>query len=283
MNVAFIHLSDIHFKDHENYLLDKKTQMLNAIKSTLYDVEKVFVVITGDIAFSGQSNQFDYGLDLINDVHKVIDETVANNVEIILIPGNHDCDFSIKDPLRDLVLSQPIESDKSEFVEVICKPLTKYFELEELFLSEESIIYNDLLFKQISFQVNSHKIIFNCLNTAWCSQRHEQAAQMFYPIHKYSTFLKESADLSITLLHHPTHWLEPNNRRDVEAILRQSSDLILSGHEHTSTTTSINDFRNNTTIYFEGGALQTDSVQESSFSIFKINLSNQNLVKEGSL
>ncbi|MEI4770919.1 metallophosphoesterase [Psychrobacillus sp. FJAT-51614] len=279
--MAFIHLSDIHFKDHENYLLEKKEQLLNAIKSTLYDVEKVFVVITGDIAFSGQSGQFDYGLDLINEVHQVIEDTIPNNVEIITIPGNHDCDFSKEDPLRDLVLSQSIESVKDEFIEIACKPLTKYFELEQLFLSDESIRYNDVLFKQLSFQVNSHKIIFNCLNTAWCSKRHEQAAQMFYPIHKYGPFLKESADISITLLHHPTHWLEPNNRREVEAILRQNSDLILSGHEHTSTNTSINDFRSNTTIYFEGGALQTDSLQESSFSIFKVNLSNQNLVKEG--
>jgi predicted phosphodiesterase len=280
VKIALIHISDIHYRSNENYLDEKIQKLSAAINSTLYGIEKTFITVSGDIAFSGKNEEFEHGFDLISGILESIGSQFKQAPEVIMIAGNHDCDFNTVKKSRALLIKNEDLLTDEELIGEVCLPLTNYFDFESLFIRKEGMETQDNLFKQHKFEIHGKTILFNCLNTAWVSQLHESPGGMLFPISRYQSYLENESDVSITLLHHPTHWLEPNNKRQVDAILRRNSDIILSGHEHTQTNTKITDYSEGQTLYFEGSALQTDTPDESSFSIIKIDLESDTLTKE---
>lgn len=280
MIVGLIHLSDIHLKSTGNSIFNKTEKLVQAINSELYSLDKLLLVISGDVAFSGRAEEFDLGLDLINDL---IEQIKFPQTELVIIPGNHDCDFSADPTVREILMNDRGRLHEPTVIKNICSPLKNYFEFEEVLLDNltenEKIPFKDELFKQYKFEVETKTIYLNCFNTAWFSSRHEKPGTMSYPIANYTAQLKHTADLSIAVLHHPLHWIEPNEKRNFETLLRESNDVILTGHEHTSTQLEVNDLTRNKTLHLEGSALQTNNPEESSFSIIKIDLNSNALSK----
>lgn len=280
MKIALIHISDIHYRTNGNHLDEKIQKLSAAINSTLYGIEKIFLTVSGDVAFSGKNEEFKHGCDLINGIQETISNQFKQTAEVIIIPGNHDCDFTSVKKSRELLIKNEGLLTDDELIEEVCSPLTNYYDFESRFVNRDDNETQDSLFKQLEFEVHGKTILFNCLNTSWISQRHELPGDMLFPLNKYKSYIENKSNLSITLLHHPTHWLEPNNKREVDSLLRRNSDIIISGHEHTQTNTMLTDYSEGQTLYFEGSALQTDTPDESSFSIIKIDLEFHTLSKE---
>lgn len=278
MKIAFIHFSDIHLKesDDENYVFLKVESIIRALNSDLYQADKTFIIVTGDIAFSGKASEFQKGMDLLTRIRNDISN---KNTEFMIIAGNHDCDFSGDQQMRDLLKNRMSEKDMymDEFVENISKPLTNFYDFKNKIRKKENIYYTDLLFDQYRFEEDTVSIQINCLNTAALSAKNENPGSLLYPINKYKGYMQNPATISITLLHHPTHWISPNNKREVDSILQANSDIILTGHEHTNTYNKNADLNGEETLYFEASALQTNIKDESSFSIFHIDTETESL------
>lgn len=282
MNIGMVHISDIHLKSNQENSIKKKVERLyDAISSEIYDLEEIFLLITGDIAFSGKEKEFDIGFDLISGIIENLEQKFNKRINVLSIPGNHDCDFSGNLSVRTLILeSLDIETiNDEEVINEICKPLESYYSFEKVLLESSPPIFSDKLFKQYKFKYNNYSIHFNCFNTPWVSLQQEKPGTMIFPIEVYKEYIEQSADLSISLLHHPSHWLEPNQKRLFDNLLKLNSDIIISGHEHTLTNTRNDDFNENDTILFEASALQTGNPDESSFSVIKINLEKSVLSK----
>ncbi len=280
MKLALIQLSDIHFKKDrsKNFLSTKLEKIIQSINSNLHEVDKTIIIMSGDTAFSGINEEYEVALDFYS---TLLDGLKSTDIEFLLIPGNHDCDFSQEYPVREMLKSNSDFNKfyQKEIVEQMISHQTKYFEFEELFPSKSSPNFSDYLFKQYKFELKNESLQINLFNTAWLSERHEKSGELYFPINNYKDWLSTPASLSISVLHHPTHWLEPNNKREVDLILQETSDLILTGHEHTSTNKKTIDFNHSETIYFEGAALQTNNENESAFNVFIIDLKNQNVTK----
>lgn len=280
MKFSMLHISDIHFKNENNSLLEKVEKISLAIKSELYDIETLFIVMTGDMAFSGSQVEYEIGVEFLEGLKNSLIKEREINIYIITIPGNHDCDFSTDQSLRQVLLenirthSTDIPSDK--IIKEICSPQLNYIDFASLYTEKEHIIYDHLLFKKHLFELdNDIKIIFNCLNTSWISERHEQPSKMYYPLHLFKDEIRTSGDINITLLHHPLHWLDPINNRANKEIIEDFSDLVLTGHEHFPTYKQSLDFDGNYTGYIEGGALQTGNPVESDFNLILIDMDLQ--------
>ncbi|QNK89871.1 metallophosphoesterase [Sporosarcina sp. resist] len=280
MKIALVHLSDIHLRENdENNFINKKIKsIIKAINSDILHTEKVFILITGDTAFSGKNKEFEKGIDLYTEIINEIENVTKN---IVLIPGNHDCDFSINSKLREKLMERTTIEDAydDDMVNEISTPLKNFYEFDDLFKNHDKLAYSDPLFNQYKFEYEGFVIQINCLNTAWFSVRNEIPGSMLYPINKYKRNMQDIANLSITLLHHPTHWLNPVNKREVDAVLRENSDIILTGHEHESTHTKGSNLQGDETLYFEAAALQTNFPDESSFTILHLDLTKNHLSK----
>lgn len=122
------------------------------------------------------------------------------------------------------------------------------------------------VFYRVEFTLGSKDILFNYINSAWCSIMHEEAGKMYFPKNWFndihSPFLEEdfAPALVITLFHHPERWLTPNNRRDFRKIIDSVSDILMSGHEHVGDTyEQIREKENNFHV-FEAEFLQEEHI-----------------------
>jgi hypothetical protein len=98
---------------------------------------------------------------------------------------------------------------------------------------------NELL-EVISCNLGEKKIIFNLFNSSWMSTKKEKPGHMHFPTNYVENiFSHDFGDINISLIHHPDHWLHPNNKREMEALLQSKSDFILSGHEHVPTSVTM--------------------------------------------
>lgn len=290
MKLAFIHISDIHFRDDEsmNFLNSKVKSITSSINANIEAEEKMFILITGDSSFSGKKEEFDIALQFYI---SLVEKLENKNTEFIIIPGNHDCNFSRPSKIRDMLKNKLTPDEiEEEIIDQITLPLSNYYDFASLFREEENLFYSDKLFEQYRYNISDWTIQINCINTAWYSEKNEESGDLLYPIQMYKEYMQNPASLSITLLHHPTHWLAPNNKREVDIVLKECSDIVLTGHEHTSTANRGNDFTGLETIYLEGAALQTNEKNESSFNIIHLDLvqetisqNNFNWVNEESL
>ena len=94
MSIALIlQLSDIHFKATDKVIADRGTGIAAAIQAQLSSCETVVIAITGDIANSGKSEEYVHATTLLSALSSDIFSRHGKSPEIIMVPGNHDCDI----------------------------------------------------------------------------------------------------------------------------------------------------------------------------------------------
>lgn len=283
MNALLINFSDIHIKDNsDNYILEKKEALIRAIKPRIRDKDKIYIIISGDTAFSGSSEEYEIAFDFLTEIVSGI--TSTKKVDIILIAGNHDCEFRTMDTeIREIVINS-IKNDSDVTSEKLSKVVVQknYSNFSEVFQSDWEntvLVEEDILSKIIKIKIGFNEFIkINLFNTSWCSSLNEKPGEMFMPINMLSHVIYDKeAILNLSLIHHPTHWLEPNNKREFDKILTDNSDMIISGHEHNnSIKTSVDSFGH--TFYVEGSVLQENSDEKiSGFNLINICRSKQKL------
>ena len=102
MSLVIIHLTDIHLTHAgSNPVLEKIDKLSQACSSILTDGDDVVISITGDVAAKGQSNEYYIAQEMIQQITDYICKEHSVKVYTILVPGNHDCDFSTNQTIRD--------------------------------------------------------------------------------------------------------------------------------------------------------------------------------------
>lgn len=124
-------------------------------------------------------------------------------------------------------------------------------------------------------RVGNKVVSFHAYNTAWMSQLHESQGSLLFPI-EHIPAEEATADLVVSLFHHPYNWLESTNARVFRTNIERMSDLILTGHEHESGQhQKINRISGETNEYVEGGVLQDSGTKQSEFNAILIDLDNR--------
>ncbi|OMF28478.1 metallophosphoesterase [Paenibacillus peoriae] len=278
MNVGILQLSDIHMELNNNSILLKYEKIPRAIQEHIFELDHLFLTITGDSAYSGKEEEYIQVIEMLEGIKEKI-QTIKNiDITFIIIPGNHDCNFKLGNPsVRNALIENIQEGSKLDdqgIIDELVKPQEKYFDYLKYFEPSTNIIYDDKLLKSYLFSMNGHNIIFNCLNSSWISVLREKPGGLFYPIEKYREHLSSlKGELVVSAIHHPRNWYYPENSRILNNFLEKYSDLILTGHEHVSTVRKIDDFEGGTTQHIEGGVLQETGVtttSEFNFIIFNL-------------
>lgn len=279
MKIIILHLSDLHFKKSTNGCINKRDNLIDAIKNKILGSEQLFVLISGDLAYSGQEEEFDEVRKFLISIETELKKKYSSlQIEFIFTPGNHDCDFQDNNEIeiRDIILKSIMENPEictDTVVNNSTKVQNNYFNFIKTFSSYERInteLSNKLLTKY-EYVVEGYKITFNSYNSAWMSTKNEKQSKMVFPlklINKEKIF-EDKSNLRISFFHHPYHWLEHQNIREFKEFVKNSADLIFTGHEHTVTANRENDFINNSNvIHIEAGTIQdSHSELESKFNL----------------
>lgn len=278
MKIFILHLTDIHFKEFDLWLNDKVEFIRNALKSYFSGYNKAYIVLTGDLAFSGKEAEYSKAKQFLTKVYlmfKDLDPDVRTSV--IMVPGNHDCNFKYDSQIRQNTLEKVnyrTIGDKDFSVTDSCLVIQNDF--WDFYANFNSLPENRL-FYQLFDNVGDTRICFNCYNTAWMSKEQELPGSLFYPIKLIAMFdRKGDSDLSISVFHHPISWINPstenNNRREFQEYLENNSDILIYGHEHYEEQKKIFDLeKQKDTIYISGQTFQ-DHDTHSGFQSISIEL-----------
>lgn len=281
MKLIILHLSDIHFKTNksENQVTSRVEALSAAVASSDFEATHILIVVTGDIAYSGQEMEYDQGQSFFESlVNHLKAAGRFATIKIAVAPGNHDCDFSNQDReyMRGLVLdSQKTNGAAAQDKRAQAELLFPQLSFRKFAHAISGTPFDDLE-ATTTMRYESDTVQVHMYNTSISSRMKEIQGDLFVAVQQLSA-TKSDAKFVVAGFHHPYNWLEANNSREFRSHIERTADLILSGHEHAPNAfNKTNLLGLGTTTYFEGGVLQESSnPQKSEFNIFCADLSEE--------
>lgn len=283
VTILVVHISDLHFRVSANPHQGRALAIAAATKTISRDVEAIFIVVSGDIAFSGTQGEYEIAGHFLADLQQAINEQCQPSaVRLVLVPGNHDCNFEKDSKARQLIVANLATNPYAEIDQSIVMQCTsvqeEYFEFLSKFSENSEATPFDRLCVTRRYEVDGVDIVFHCYNTAWVSQRKERQGQLSYPLETCPDQNDESA-LTVSVFHHPYGWLQVENSRAFRKTIERTSDLILTGHEHDFAAYSKNQATGETNQYLEGSVFQEPSMPSiSAFNAAILDLENGSLL-----
>ncbi|HDL7804391.1 TPA: metallophosphoesterase [Yersinia enterocolitica] len=266
----FVILSDIHVKtENKNVIqhkLDVFTNNLNAFKK-LGDYQKIIIIVSGDLAFSGKKDEYEYLVSFF--------EELATSYDLIMCPGNHDHDFSsyASPTVRNQLLKIDAELQDEESIKIIKKGMDSFFEFKNKLqtftpknVTPLSECYN--------IPSSSADITVATFNSAWCSMLHERGGDIKFPV-KYLPKVEKGQN-NILFFHHPLSWFEPDNQKAIRNLIREDYSIIITGHEHLNDNFKIVG-ESNSCLMIEAMPFDDPNISENGFISLEIEESSVNI------
>lgn len=224
-----LHLSDFHIK--EGSRLRSPKLVVNAINAHFKDLKRIIIIVSGDISFSGAEREFMIASRYFDELKSQFEATAKAPVDLVFIPGNHDLQLTPQNKPRQVVLESirrdPSLLEDEEIVATCVAAQNNFF----AFLKDSFGHNKDKLCWPKEYLVDTNLTIYiRCINTAYASQLSEAPGSMVFPIKNITT--PPLSAITISVMHHPYNWFEVENSHELRGHLENTSDIILTGHEH---------------------------------------------------
>lgn len=273
---CLVHLSDIHTKESSAELIENFQKAAGAVAvNGTGDTKTIIFLITGDIANSGKSEEYQILSKCLNEVKCVLTEK-GFSTKFFFAPGNHDCDFTsplqtvrallVKNSAHAIMREKPAKGIFESFLAI----QKSFFN----FTNEHGCLLNeDQLLTQI--EDTDLRLKVTVLNTAWASELHENDNRPFV-IAELDSLEAKPGFLNIVLSHHPKSWIDKQIVGEFSKKVHEATDLFLSGHEHSSSTYETKYIDGESQIYFEAGSF-SGTEGESKFRTILVNIEKAEL------
>lgn len=275
MNICVIHLSDLHIRHHEDFVLQKAREIASCAFEQFRESSHCLIAVTGDIAFSGQAEEYKLAEAFLGSIKETLSKESTTPIDFVIVPGNHDCKLMPENSVRSTIIESVLANqEKSYDIDIVnlCTQAQKEFFAFEDALSSQTPIYSDKLWKEMEINIGEKKIRLSLINASWMSTIHEKPGNLVYPINNYSETLRQDCDFRFTFVHHPLNWYCQQTYHEFRRSILASSSVVFSGHEHVNTTISVSSLDSNNTIFIESYALQPHKEEGSGFSVVSIDI-----------
>jgi calcineurin-like phosphoesterase family protein len=248
------------------------TQVLT-LPSYLPAVTQIVVIVSGDIAFSGEQSEYELANTFLREIGNTITNECGLPLIFIVTPGNHDCDFKLNNATRKLLLKQIADSDLADLDNSVidaCTTIQQAFFQFRGSLESSPIVDDDKLWRTTRLTIGNKVVAIDCLNVSWTSELHEEPARLYFPLDRYTAkALEPTPDLRIVVMHHPLNWFAQSMYRPFRTFIRQVGDIIITGHEHQGNVGTNIDAETAKSTYIEGCVLQRNdrSLKDSSYNV----------------
>ena len=271
MKITILHLSDIHFHGSEDVVIKRAQQIAASSFPSARLSDACFIVVTGDIAFSGSSDQYAVANSFLSEIKTLILNEGCKFIEVLLVPGNHDCVLKPEIKSRSLLISSVIENPENaeddSVVDSCVAAQDNYFKFRDK-LTNTAPKFDHELYTEYEFLVTNKVVRFSAINASWMSRIPENPGQLVYPANKFKDIISEPAELRFVLLHHPLNWYCPSSFHELRTLIRTHATAVLSGHEHIKHSGLIKENNIGNSFYFEANALQPHETDlQSGYSI----------------
>jgi UDP-2,3-diacylglucosamine pyrophosphatase LpxH len=277
MRLGIVHLSDLHIQETSEIDDNKISSISGVIQSISSSNDHIALVVTGDIAHSGGTEEYKKSNTIIM---KTIAGIAKEKLTIAIVPGNHDCNYKNCTKVRETLINTTNKSGiiENDYFQEILKAQEEYRAFEADFKINCKHI-NELC-KLIEINDGANSISITALNSAWMSTLTTKPGETIFP-NAYINAVQALEKTSILLMHHTINWFSADQQRIIRTTIAGRFDFVLTGHEHESSgykiTKEDKDFE---TIMIEGGELSPfRDFTNSSFNVVIID-TESNLYKK---
>jgi hypothetical protein len=274
MTVAILHLTDIHIAHKDDHILGRSEAIAASLRPYLPGAESVILLLSGDIAQSGQLHEYELAEMFLYQITDFIAKETDVPVDVICAPGNHDCDFSGDQDVRNAVLAAAAQKGVTPgLIGNAVSVQEAFFDFQKRVSTGTETVASDVLWATHRVEVGGRVMVIDVLNASWMSTRYEQPGGLIFPFERYKAERDLASDLRITTLHHPFNWYSQSNHHQFRGYINGLADFVFTGHEHQSAGREVDDAEYGVCHYVEGSVLQsrTDDAL-SGFNIVLIDL-----------
>jgi NAD(P)-dependent dehydrogenase (short-subunit alcohol dehydrogenase family) len=258
--LAVVHLSDIHLKGLRDPVLSSIDAIAASCRVFARSADASLLVITGDVAFSGDAAQYALAANkVVQPIVSALEQETNRPVYVAIAPGNHDCVLLPPDPVRETlieaVVADPAKAEDERMIIACSHVQDAFFSFVKQALVPTPTMHSRLFWHQ-EFEIGGKSVRVSTLNAAWMSRLPETQGQLVFPIGRFEQELGLDSCLHLALIHHPFNWYAQGPYQHLRKRLRRSCTAILSGHEHQGNVGSIDEQMSGASLYFEASALQ---------------------------
>lgn len=249
--VRWLHISDFHIGEAET------AQRQTVLSAMLKDISQRsakgwhvdFVVVSGDLAFSGKGSEYEIVAMFFDDLVAAAD---ISSDKVFCVPGNHDVrrDRS-KMCFKGALAEVQSENDVYKFLaddderEDLLRRQEDYRAFERSYLKDQKREHTDDDLGYVSkLEVDDLRIAIIGLNSSWLA---EGGVSDEGKLLIGESQVRSAIDIAkgyephviLGLQHHPFDWLQRFDRRPVQRSLEEVCDFMHCGHLHESDVTEV--------------------------------------------
>ena len=237
--VRWLHLTDLHIGKNDESQKTALVSLLTAIKDVAAGRVFDFVLLTGDLAFSGNRQEYDDLRRILIDPLRAT--SLCERARFLATPGNHDIDCDVGYPPVWASLGHSRQETFFHLGEAGRKARSiraQAFQEYSEFVRRASIESVDPTNEPailINAVTKNRNLAFISAVTAFFSDKEVNDRQRTpAPCHPLRTILQElpSTAQPIILGHHPPEWFTPETERHLHSLLVEYKALYLHGHDH---------------------------------------------------
>ena len=242
--LTWLHISDFHFREEERWAQN------TVLRSMLDDIQRRcdgglevdFVLVTGDLAYSGDVSQYALAGLFLSDL-----STTANlpSRMIFCVPGNHDvkrdyqkaCFLGARQLLQSENEIYTFLADRAERQTLLLRQ-RHYIEFQEEFFSDQHRTRTEDNLGYVStIEIDDLRIAILGINSSWLSEGGpDDERRLLIGELQVENAINIAADshphLTISMQHHPFDYLKRFDQRTTQNRLEQACHLLHSGHLH---------------------------------------------------
>ena len=287
-SLTLLHLSDLHFGQGT---AGAKYDQLTVVNKILADAKEMadqigppdFILITGDIAFSAQKEEYQQAREWIG---KLLKKLGLDESKVLVVPGNHDVD---RDKIQNDIASQmvhdslrqnPVKIDEflanSNSMKVLWPKFESYCKFSQDFRSPK--LTTTRPFWKILVKSSLGPVTFAGLNTCLLSFDKKDNHQNLIMgngqcVQVFEECLEDQ--LLIVLQHHPPEWLRDGG--DLKIRLQSVPHMLICGHTHEQSGHLSLDFNKAGVLKFTAGSAHLSPGEKGRHGFAWIRLSSDGL------
>ena len=267
MEVLFLHISDLHIKS-VNGVYEFQLKKITDTILTLGKFQALLIIFSGDLAYSGLSDQYNAVIKCKDALERGIRKNCAfkGKIEFVCTPGNHDVSHATA-TMSGAALQEIRKTNTYE--KYISSELMKQKDFFS-FATKCNCFTDGWMFHQSIIDLDGFSIEINNINSALFSLRDDEDKGLhFLPRHCFNKLSTPTgADFVISLMHHSPDWLIDDQKNELEPVLFSKSSIVFLGHEHNTILKSIIYEEGAETFIQAGGCLcNDDDWAQSSFHL----------------
>lgn len=236
MRILFLHLSDAHFKEDTKIRDIHVHAMINGLKQ-IGTADECVLIFSGDIAHSGEKNQYKVAERFLGTLIKGIKEGYLPNRKIytLITPGNHD--NLAANPKRTIEELKGYYSSENIRDNMFYKELLQlnnfytFAQRNKCYTKGKVVDVRKITFGKFILKVN----LINSAPFSLLCNGNEDKGLHYIPQRELDKMEFEyQENYTISIIHHSPEWFVDSSKKALYNKLYETSDLIFVGHEHFS-------------------------------------------------